>query len=81
LARFQEAARILTGNPGADADDTATWLRDLCGRLAIPALSAYGFSSERATDLIADSMRSSSMRGNPIDLNQAELLSILTLAM
>jgi alcohol dehydrogenase class IV len=81
LARFQEAARILTGNPGADADDTATWLQDLCGRLAIPALSAYGFSSERATDLIADSMRSSSMRGNPIDLNQAELLSILTLAM
>lgn len=81
LTRFQEAARILTGNPGANAEDAAAWLRDLCSRLAIPALSAYGFSSEHATDLIADSMRSSSMRGNPIDLSQAELLSILSQAM
>jgi len=81
LTRLQEAARILTGSPAAGAEDVGSWLQDLCGRLAIPALSAYGFSSEQAAVLIAASMRSSSMRGNPIDLTQAELLSILDKAM
>jgi alcohol dehydrogenase class IV len=81
LIRFQEAARILTGRPAADAGDAAAWLQDLCGRLAVPALSAYGFSSEQAADLITAAMRSSSMRGNPIDLTPAELLAILSQAM
>jgi alcohol dehydrogenase class IV len=81
LARLQEAARILTGSPGASADDAGSCLRELCGRLPVPALSAYGFSSEQAADLVSAAMRSSSMRGNPIDLTQTELLSILNQAM
>jgi alcohol dehydrogenase class IV len=81
LTRLREAACILTGSPSVDADDAGTWLRDLCSRLAIPPLSAYGYSPEHSSTLISDSMRSSSMRGNPIDLTQAELLSILDKAM
>jgi len=81
LGRFQEAARIFTGHPEAGAEDGAAWLRELCGRLGVPSLSAYGFSEEHGPDLIAKSMRASSMRGNPIDLTEAELHAILNQAM
>jgi alcohol dehydrogenase class IV len=81
LARFQEAARIFKGNPGAAAEDGAAWLRELCGRLGVPSLSVYGFSEKHVPDLIAKSRRSSSMRGNPIDLTEAELHAILSQAM
>jgi alcohol dehydrogenase class IV len=81
LDRIREAARILTGNPRADADEAAAWLRDLCRRLKIPPLSAYGFAAEHAAALIDKSKLSSSMRGNPVDLSEAELLSILDQAL
>jgi alcohol dehydrogenase class IV len=82
LGRFQEAARILTGDSGVDAEDGAAWLGELCGRLGVPSLSTYGFSETTdGPDLIAKSLRSSSMRGNPIDLTETELHSILKQAM
>jgi alcohol dehydrogenase class IV len=77
LGRFREAARIFTGEPEAGAEAGAAWLRTLCDRLEVPALSTYGFSSEKASDLIAHATRSSSMKGNPIDLTTGELERIL----
>jgi len=81
LARFQEAACILTDNPRAAADEAAPWLRDLCHRLKIPPLSVYGFSKKHAADLTTQAARASSMRGNPVDLTEAELISILNQAL
>ncbi len=81
LGRFQEAARIFTGAPGAGAEDGAAWLGELCGRLGVAPLSAYGFSPAHSAELIANAMRSSSMRGNPVDLSEAELQTILNRAM
>jgi alcohol dehydrogenase class IV len=81
LGRFQAAARIFTGRPEAGAEDGAVWLGELCGRLGVPSLSAYGFSEPHGPELIASSLRASSMRGNPIDLTEAELHAILTQAM
>lgn len=80
LGRFREAARILTGDTGADPEAGAAWLQALCDRLEVPALSTHGFSSEHAPDLIANSIRSSSMKGNPIDLTAGELKRILEVA-
>jgi len=77
LGRFRDAARIFTGDTGATAEAGAAWLQALCGRLETPALSTYGFASEHAPDLIAHAMRSSSMKGNPIDLTARELERIL----
>jgi alcohol dehydrogenase class IV len=77
LARFDEAARLLTGSERAAAEDGIAWLQDRCERFALPPLSAYGFSDRHAADLIAKSLKSSSMRGNPIDLTAAELESVL----
>ena len=73
LGRFQEAARIVTGDPGTSAEDRGRLAGRALGRLGVPPLSAYGFSEEHSPDLIAKSLRSSSMRGNPIDLTEAEL--------
>jgi alcohol dehydrogenase class IV len=77
LERFMEAARIFTGDAGAAAEAGAAWLQALCERLEVPALSIYGFAGEHAPDLIAGSIRSSSMKGNPIDLTARELERIL----
>jgi alcohol dehydrogenase class IV len=77
LARFDEAARLLTGDERLAAEDGIAWLKALCERFAFPPLSAYGFSDPHAADLIAKSLKSSSMRGNPIDLTEAELESVL----
>ena len=77
IGRFQEAAQVFTGDREATAEDGAAWLRTLCDRLDVPALSAYGFSAEHSADLIAKSIRSSSMRGHPVDLTAAELKMIL----
>jgi alcohol dehydrogenase class IV len=81
IARYQEAAEILTTKPGAAAEDGAAWLRSLCSELQVPALAAYGFTADHGTDLIARSLRSSSMGGNPVDLTEAELHAILRQAM
>jgi len=77
LERFLEAARIFTGDSGAAAEDGAAWLQGLCDRLRVPKLSIYGFAGEHAPELIAASMRSSSMKGNPIDLTARELENLL----
>jgi alcohol dehydrogenase class IV len=77
IGRFQEAARIFTSNTAATAEDGAAWLRSLCGRLNVPGLSTYGFSAAHSTDLVAQSIRSSSMRGHPVDLTASELGIIL----
>jgi alcohol dehydrogenase class IV len=76
-ARFEELARILTAKSSAGADEGVAWLRSLCDRLGVPRLSTYGFALEHSQDLIAKSIRSSSMRGNPIDLTTQELEMIL----
>jgi alcohol dehydrogenase class IV len=77
LERFLEAARILVSDTHATAEAGAAWLQTLCDRLKVPALSTYGFVAEHAPGLIAASMRSSSMKGNPIDLTAQELGTIL----
>jgi len=76
-ARFEELAGILTAKSNAGADEGIDWLRNLCDRLNVPRLSTYGFTLEHSQDLIVKSIRSSSMRGNPIDLTAQELETIL----
>src|SRR5271157_3294247 len=48
LRRYGEAARMLTANAEASADDLAPWLLDLCGDLKIPTLGAYGLGEQHA---------------------------------
>jgi len=77
LRRYEAAARTLTGNAGASADELPDWLNALCGDLGIPALASYGIREAHFADLVSQAARSSSMKGNPIPLTEPELRQIL----
>ncbi len=80
LARYAEAARLLTGRPAASIEDGVAWIREMVAQLAIPGLGAFGLRQERAADVAANAMRSSSMRGNPVALSAEDLRAILAQA-
>ena len=75
--RYQEIARILTGSEKADVIDGVKWIDDLCVSLHIPSLAEQGLSRESIPELVEMAAKSSSMRGNPIQLTQDELGEIL----
>jgi len=81
LGRYAEAARLLTGAPGASADDGLTWIRETIARLAVPGLAAYGVGPDEAGRIAADAARSSSMQGNPVSLSDEELRAIVVRAL
>ena len=81
LDRFDEIARLLTGHPGAEADDGVEWVFDLREALKIPPLKEFGLTTADFPDLIHRASQASSMRGNPIVLTDEELETILNKAL
>jgi alcohol dehydrogenase class IV len=81
LARYGEIARWVTGAPDASPDDAARWAHDLVARLGIPTLSGMGLSAAELPTVVAQSARSSSMKGHPIVLTEDELTRTLERAM
>jgi alcohol dehydrogenase class IV len=77
LGRYDEIARILTGNEKAVADDGVAWVQDLCQALRVPSLASYGMTRADWPAVIEKSAAASSMRGNPIELTPDELGEIL----
>ena len=77
LVRYAEVAQLLTGNSAANASDGVTWIQDLCAALNVPSLSEYGLAQEHFPEAVTKSQNSSSMKGNPIELTNDELLEIL----
>lgn len=77
LQRYETVARILTGRPGAVAEDAVEWLSETCQALEIPGLEAYGIEERHIPDLAVKAEKASSMKGNPIALTPAELHEIL----
>jgi alcohol dehydrogenase class IV len=81
LGRFEDAARWLTGNPDASAEDLIAWLEELNRDLAIPRLRELGLTEDQFPALIEKAARSSSMKANPVQLTDAEMARILQLAL
>ena len=81
LERYAEVARLLTGRAEATAADAVTVLTDLVADLDVPGLSAWGVSEADVPPVVAASARSSSMRGNPIELTEDERAAILRRAL
>jgi alcohol dehydrogenase class IV len=77
IARYDQAARLLTGKSAAKASDGVEWIQDLCAALKVPALSGFGLTEQDFPTAVAKSQKSSSMKGNPIQLTDDELLEIL----
>ncbi len=81
LARYDEVARLLTGDEVAQAGDGIDWVRRVTSELAIPGLRRYGVGETHFAEIVARAARASSMRGNPIPLAGDELIAILGAAL
>ena len=81
LARYDEIASILTGDFDTTAQDGVVWVGELCETLGVPGLATYGVAREHFAEIIEKTQHSSSMKGNPIKLTDAELAAILAHAL
>ena len=81
LARYEALGPLLTADPGAGADDAVAWIRDLCRDLRVPALRQLGLTGALIPEIAKQSRDSSSMKGNPIELEREELEVILLKAL
>jgi alcohol dehydrogenase class IV len=81
LARYDEIARILTGQAAALADDGIAWVTSLAAALNVPSLAAYGVTTADFPVLVEKTAIASSTKANPIPLTPEELGEILALAL
>jgi alcohol dehydrogenase class IV len=81
LDRYQEVARLLTGRPDATIEAGCAWVRTLVDDLGIRPLSAFGLRHEDVPGIVEESMRSSSMKGNPFVLPADVLTRVLEQAL
>jgi len=81
LARYDEIARLLTGNSNAKAPDAVAWTHDLCATLNLPGLRHFGLTESHLPQAVAKAANASSMKGNPIQLTDDELIAILAKAL
>ncbi|RQW10453.1 iron-containing alcohol dehydrogenase, partial [candidate division KSB1 bacterium] len=68
-------------HPNATIADGVAWVQSLCEDLAVKPLSAYGMSRDDIPLIVEQAKNASSMQGNPIQLNDEELLNILERAL
>lgn len=80
LLRFDELARLLTGDAVARADDAVAACSRLVSDLGIPKLAAWGVTAADVEGITAGAARSSSMKANPIVLTREELCTALVAA-
>jgi len=77
LARYDEAAALLTSDPDARCDQLIEWVRDLCEKVKILGLSRYGLTEKDFPVLVEAAQRASSMKANPVALTAETLTAIL----
>lgn len=82
LGRYAEVARLLGADPRIDGAAARAWLiaelDDWTRRLALPPLAGLGVAQVDLARIVANS-RGSSMKTNPIELDDAEVERILQL--
>jgi len=81
LARYDQIAQRVTGDPAAHANDGVAWLSALCTELTIAPLSQFGLARADFPAVIAQAQKASSMKGNPLALTDGELRQILDQAL
>jgi len=81
LARYEEIARLVTGRPHALAEEGAAWAAELCRKLEIPPLGAYGVGAEDVDALVEKAAHASSMKANPLVLTKEEMHEIVQRAL
>jgi alcohol dehydrogenase class IV len=77
IKKYEEIGRLLTGKPDAKAEDGIRWITETMEKLNIPRLSAYGIDSASFPLLVKKAKNASSMKGNPVELNDEQLMEIM----
>jgi alcohol dehydrogenase class IV len=80
LDRYTEAARILTDDPSAAAEDGSDWVRGLVESFRIPSLASYGLRAGDFGAIAEKAVRANSMKGNSVPLRPDEIEGILSRA-
>ena len=75
LGRYAQAGELLAGTAGVDA--LLDWLAETVRLLGVPTLAEIGVTVEQYPQICRQAAASSSMKGNPIVLDAAELEAIL----
>lgn len=75
--RFVEIGQILTNAPNATAKDGINWVKKVCEVLQIPHLSTFGVEDKHLVGIAAKARDASSMKGNPVQLEDDDLMGIL----
>ncbi|HUA65045.1 MAG TPA: iron-containing alcohol dehydrogenase [Alphaproteobacteria bacterium] len=81
LKRYDQIARMCTGDECATADAGVDWVRQLIDELQVPRLGTYGIKSEHVDELVRAATKASSMKANPIVLTPEELAETLRRAL
>ncbi|QIA06938.1 iron-containing alcohol dehydrogenase [Draconibacterium halophilum] len=76
-SKFDELAKILTGNEKAMSNDAAIWASELVAELQVSTLSEFGLTQKDFPLLIEKAKVSSSIKGNPVELTDEQLFRIL----
>ena len=77
LLHYDEIAGIITDNSKATSMDLIDWITELYENIKLPKLSELGLKDEQINKLIEKAKKASSMKGNPIQLTDAELKEII----
>lgn len=80
-ARYDAAAALVLGRASATLADLSAWTGALADQAGLPRLRDLGLGADLIPAVAAQSLQSSSMRGNPVDLPQDALAAILTAAL
>ena len=81
LARYAEVARAMTNDPEATVQDGIAFLVDLVEHCGVPGLGTFGLKASDFASVVEKSKQSSSMKGNPVELTDEELTTMLALAL
>lgn len=80
ISRYKTVASLLTGDKDASPKEGADWLVQLVEKLKIPRLANYGIIREDFPLIIEKARIASSMKANPVELTDQELIQILEAA-
>jgi len=61
----------------AGATHGIEWIHELCNALDVAPLFEFGITEAHFPEMIAGAKRASSMKGNPVELTDEELVEIL----
>lgn len=80
LERYTSLAQLITGDNNSCAEEGTRWIKELVANLHIQSLFTFGIMQDEFPIIASRAQQSSSMKGNPITLSDAELIRILEYA-